>query len=401
MKTSRILGFAAVMALALTALIGTGIASASQFRAEEYPTSLTGGQVGVPVITTQTGIIKCTSTSLLGTESAAAAAVSVAPTYSGCKSFGVGATIKSNSCHLKLSSTNESAPFKGELGIECAEPGAIEVIPTGLNCVVSIEPQAGIPVSLTNSGSGEERKVTAGVSTSALVYKETGSACSAPGSHANGSYVGEYALGGRNELGSHPVGLYVANLQVEDAPAFHFEKPVAILKAEMTETLSFTTGTAIFKCSGFSSGAAEVSSGATEYEFHPEFSGCKVFGANGSFVTTGCNFRVRPQRGGSGSLSLRCTEGHEMRFSYPPGLVCEVRFPSQGNLPGISWTNAGSGSTRDVNTGVNLKTLVYTEVGANCSTPGTHAGSLSGGLLLRGYEDIAGWPGAQQGIWVS
>lgn len=402
MRTLKVFGRIALLAFALTALVGTGIASASQFRAEEYPAPLTGGQVGVPTITTKSGIIKCTSTALAGSESVAANTASVTPTYSGCKSFGVGATIKPNSCHLRLVSTNGSAPFQGELGVECAEPGAaIEVVPNGLNCVVSIASQSGLPVSLTNAGSGEERKVEVGINSSALIYQETGSGCVAPGLHENGVYVGEYALGGHNELGSHSIGLYIANNQVEDPPTFQFEKGQAILQAEPTQTLEFTTSGAIFKCAGFGIQQTSIASGSTEVELHPEFSGCRVFGGNGSFNTTGCDFRLRAQHGESGSLSLTCAEGHEMRFTYPLGWACEVRFPSQGNLPGLSWANVGSGTTRDINIGVNLSSLIYTEVGAGCSTPGTHAGSLSGELLLKGFEDLGGGMGVQQGIWVS
>ncbi|HEY5942034.1 MAG TPA: hypothetical protein VIT89_04145 [Solirubrobacterales bacterium] len=389
MKTVRTLGAAGILAVALTVLLGAGSALAAQFQAPSYPVSLTGEASSSPALEmkTESGVSKCTKVSLSGTASGASSAVSVAPSYSSCKAFGLNATAVTNSCSYVLNSTNENHPFTGKVDIACTKGGdAMEIVATGIDCRVKIPAQTGLAgAAFDNSGASFKSTL----SLSGVKYSEVGASCASPGEHTTSTFVSNFWT----------EGVRLASLE---APKFEAESYPSFVGGSGNVTMSGNFGT--INC--YPEPEGTLSGSASSLNIAPRISGCAFSGAKFSVSDNDCSFALNAITDefpyAPGTLGIGCGKaGSALTFTIP--LVnCKVRIPAQAAANSLAFESIGAGTTRSVNVGMAVSGLTYTEeAGGGCSSPGAHNNlALTGGLNLKGYKSVGGVKGGQQGLWI-
>lgn len=415
MKRIKTVGLIIGAALALTAL-GASSATAAQFRAEEYPTTVAGAQItefALGTNGTKSPIkTKCSKVTFAGVESEASSAMTVTPTLSGCKTAGVSSTPSVNSCYFVFHSTNEEAPFVGGVDVTCSkENDTIDFAVPGLECTIKIPAQNGLgSVAYSNSGSSRSRAITATLNLTGLRYIYSGKGCpGGSGTFENGTYSGSAVFSGVNEAAKHAVGVYLANEQVEDPPLFESETYPAIVEGTQQSETGLSINVLNTICNSFlTSGelegpAGELTQSVRKWE-------C---GHTSPIKMNGCYFTFHPLFGevpfASGTLGIACSKiGAAITFTAWG--ACPVQIPAQSNLTGLSFENTGTGASRAVHVGVAVSGLEYIEAAPSCISPGTHKnGALTGSWNLKGFE-IEGYvetpegkeaiPGNQVGTWV-
>jgi hypothetical protein len=413
-KRFKTVGLAIAMALTLTALLGVTSASASQFRAEEYPTSFNGAQGVQQKLTTGSGFVaKCSTATTSGTSSAASSALTLTPAFSGCKYGGLDATTSVNSCKYALHSTNEAAPYTGTIDIACSTEGdGIEFKVAGA-CTVKFLAQNSLGVSLANTGSsGSNRSITVTFNVSGLKYTETGGSCPTPGTHEDGTITGTSVLLGSNDAGA--VGVYVANQQVEPPPfVFAGEEYPTTVNTAPQQTMHFTFPGGPFggfNCTGFEGNGKLDVAGYLAMNIL-RWDGCYL-GGGFTVNRNHCGLAFKATSSKSGSMSVTCPAGSEITFT---ALGCPVSIPPQTNRTAMEFENVGSGTTREVIAKFqvgNLKFTAGTGSGLGCSEPGPHeGGTIVGELRIQGYHYVGSaigegnyikylTTGGRQGIWV-
>jgi hypothetical protein len=415
MKRIKSTGLAAAMALTLVAVLGAASASATQFRAEEYPTAATASGAGAEQKVTL-GALKgqCKTATASGTISAPSSALTLTPSFSSCKVNGINATVKFNSCAYVLNSTNEVAPYKGTLNVACSKGGdKIEIVQSATNCIASIPAQSGLSaVDLANTGKKSRgRTITATMNVTGLSYTQ-GSLCPEPGAYTNGVYTGNLTVSGYSSAPEHPVGVYLDTKQVVVPPVLEAEKYPAVIDATQHSPMIFGMGGSGFTCSATGTGQSKITGASTEFSVKfQKWTGCNLFGGF-TLSMNGCSFALHPTVGElpytSGSLGIACPVGKEITGTWGAG-YCTVSIPAQSGLTSLTTENIGSGASRSMVANLNAKGVKYTQTGPACFNLGTHSdGTLSGSWDLTGFEyagetvvekEIVYLHGAQMGIW--
>jgi hypothetical protein len=193
----KVIGITAVAVFALAA-VSASAASAATFHAESAPVIFEGEQTTTNEFTVTTGVVKCTGAVFTGTQTAATSATATLhPAYSGCKAFGLSATVTTTGCNYVFDVTGSAtAPATT---IECEAGKTIVVKPTGLACEVIVEAQSGLTgLTLANGGSGATRDITATANVGNIVYSEIGTGCKNGGTlhHTEGTYKGAVTVKG-------------------------------------------------------------------------------------------------------------------------------------------------------------------------------------------------------------
>jgi hypothetical protein len=401
MKTVKTTGLAICMALLLTAIAGAGSASAAQFRAEEYPTSVTGTQTVAPKFTTweKGPTWTCSSMTTTGTITVASTTLSLTPTFSGCSFFGSAAAVKVNSCKFVFNNSSEQWVNSATMDVSCSKEGdQIEVV-TGV-CTMKIPPQtalssaefSGGPQQEGPGGESYQRKINLALNTAGIKYSLAGAVCFKPGEHEDGGLTGSSVIKGLNA--QHEVGVYLSNEQSANFPMFAAEQYPLVVNAELSGSLSINLPKAAegVSCSTFKGRTAisgvprgNLIMPLRAWEFCPGATKLK---------RNGCAFTFSGPITGitSGSLAVECPTGKEMTFDYA-WAGCHISIPSQGGLSGISYTESGSGATRIVTANVAVTKLKFSSTGAACGETGTREnGQLTFTWPLKGYE----WAGEEQ-----
>ncbi len=177
---------------------------------------------------------------------------------------------------------------------------------------------------------------------------------------------------------------------------FKAESYPAIVEGKASP-MTIGTDTGIISCTSVATSGTLASASAT-LSAAPTIAGCAFFGVNDKVTNNGCNLAL----GASvGTLDITCPLGSPGIEMKPVGWACTTTFLPQAGVPGLTFKNEGSGLTRQVVTTLNISLLKYTEVGAECSSPGSHAnGRWKGVLTLKAYKSSGGVKGAQQGLFI-
>jgi hypothetical protein len=170
---------------------------------------ITSDQETTNEFTVETGIVKCTGLAIAKkTINNEAASVAVHPEYSGCKAFGVAATVNTTGCNYVFPiEVGGATPTE----VSCSGTNKITVTPTGIACVVTVGNQSGINgISLANvAGSPSDIKQT--ISATNITYTETGAGCHlGGGTHANGKYTGTNKITGFEDIGLEGEGAQIS-----------------------------------------------------------------------------------------------------------------------------------------------------------------------------------------------
>lgn len=205
MKYAKMIGLAAIAAMALMAFVGAASASAAvEFHTSVGSVSLLGEQEGTHKFTTQGNEVTCTTAKFTGTSPAAttAATQEVHPEYSGCKAFGfAGATVNTAGCQYNFKAATN------EVDLKSCTAGKVTVtvnVAFVAKCVVDVPNQSGLTgITYTNQAGKKSLIVDANTNLTSNVVTSTG-LC--PLSVANGvasNYTGNTkvtANGGAAEL---------------------------------------------------------------------------------------------------------------------------------------------------------------------------------------------------------
>jgi hypothetical protein len=392
------LGFAVLAAMALTALLGAGTASASQFRAEEYPTSVTATQSGQHIFKLTGKNLICDSVTMSGTFAKASNTANLTPVFKTCKLAGTAATVTTKSCTFVLSS-NE-APTSDGLAIACSAGDLIEA-KTAL-CRVTIPAQAGLgAVSVDNTfgKKSRNRTITTTLSITGLEYTEIGLACGSPGTYKTGSYSGTSVTKGFNAAAEHWVGVYVGKEQTDIPPYFEAASfPQTVTAQENYSYVYLPNWGTSFPCttmigiSTWTSFANQVDQPISAWE------GCSSIG---KISMNSCKFTLRGVTSepypfsepksivADGTLGISCTNaGDAITFKVLSG--CLNRIPPQSGLAGVHFVNTEIEGNRSISATVKTKMKFVAENG--CPSAGTYEnGAFSFEWVLKS---------SGQGVWI-
>jgi hypothetical protein len=203
MKHLKILGLAAIAALALTAWMGAASASALTFTSESAPITVTGKQTETAKFTTSAGTISCTGGTFNGTQATTSATTQTTSiAYSGCTFLGVfGVVVNTTGCNYVFKSA-------GTVDVECAAGKAITFSAVG--CTVTVGAQTGLSkVSYSTTGTTTTREIVVSPAVTNIKY-HTGTGC--PGGTVNGT-TGTYENGKSTvtgESGAKHVGVFTS-----------------------------------------------------------------------------------------------------------------------------------------------------------------------------------------------
>ncbi len=138
-----------LIAAASAALVGLAAspAQAGEFEASVYPVIVSGEAVeGSHVLAAGELKVTCASVELDGELPGQTETLMVSPTYSGCTSFGVSATVQANGCQYELvpGEEVEEDRFSGTVDIVCPEGQTATVVALAGKCKAEIGSQSGI-----------------------------------------------------------------------------------------------------------------------------------------------------------------------------------------------------------------------------------------------------------------
>lgn len=402
MKNIKLLGLACIAMLALAAMLGAAVASASQFRGEAYPVAFKGkggtaesevlyfkGNGGI-----KGGTFRCEEGSLTASASAASSAVSLVPSYGACTISGTGATFKPNGCSFVLHSTNESAPYKGTMDIACAKEGEV-LEASNAECKLTIPAQSGLGgVSFTNSGKGRARTILSIANLTGLKYTfAKGCPEKTVGTFEGGTVESGTTISGTNEKGTYGLGVYLANEQIEEPPLFKAETYLATVKGVASKP-RFGLKFANFYC-GTSNLTAGLSAASAKMSAAPELNGCSTAGTGFTVQYHGCEFSLGLSGGGppnGAGMGLSCP-GEPLTLT---SALCTIKIGSQEWPGSVSFTNTGTGKSRGVSWHMGVTTMKYEQ--SSCAGG---SGSFSNGELEADWQ-LSGSLAAGQpdGLWI-
>ena len=148
--------------------------------------------------------------------------------------------------------------------------------------------------------------------------------------------------------------------------------------------------------------AATGGTEVTEVSVAPTYSECIAFGFfNVPIDVNGCIYRytvvTKISQQYEGAKDIICPAGQVIKITAPG---CTVTVGSQNALGTVTFTNIGSGSTRELTIDENMTNIAYEEhrplfgICANNTVPKTN-GTYVGSKLWTGVND-----GLHRGIWV-
>jgi hypothetical protein len=212
----KLFGVMAVAALALTAVAASVAQAAPEFHVESVPATITGEQTTTQKFETESGVVTCTGATFHGTSTSLATTTQeIAPTYTGCKAFGLlNSTVEPNGCvyvfHLTAGGVT---PFPATVDVKCPAGAAITVKSSFTNCVITVGEQTGLAgVTFTNNGSKTTRDLNVVLDiTKKITYTQTGSNCGGgEGTFKEGTMTGGATVRADNTSTGLQQGLFIS-----------------------------------------------------------------------------------------------------------------------------------------------------------------------------------------------
>ena len=206
----KFLGLALVAVFAMSA-VGASAASAAELHSESAPVTITGTQHTPNGFDVQFGLVNCTTADYNATTTGTTdTTITLVPIFDGCTFAGVATTVDTNGCHFLLHVTSAT---QGTVTVEC-EPGKEITVTGGNKCTVHVPSQDVGTVTLTNTGAGATREITAHLGgITGITYSQTpGTAavgkCTSLTTSA-GKYTGTATFTGETHPGGAHVGIFV------------------------------------------------------------------------------------------------------------------------------------------------------------------------------------------------
>jgi hypothetical protein len=196
---------------------------------------------------------------------------------------------------------------------------------------------------------------------------------------------------GRSRLGAFAATLLLP-VAVATTPAsaatFWFEKVPTVVKGagEAAHKLDLAGGTLSCEQVSFE-GQANLNT-LEVLVLKPSYGGCTMFEFKATVSMHGCLYLIRSngELAIEGEESFRCSlEPMTIDVRHPLlGTECHIKLKSQTGLKGLTFTNIGTGSSREITMGVSIEGIAYEAEGALCKETGTKANGryTSGNTLL-------------------
>lgn len=429
MKRVKQLALAVLAALALS-VVGASSASAAGFLTSNlwYPAELTGAAPEKQTMTAP-GVktFTCTGGNFLGEvdDILASTSLDATPGERKCESSGFPkSALQMNGCSFHFDPGTENPAthqFEGTWDIGPPSCGPMLLIGSG-SCRFNIYPEAGMPATYTNEGTGSSATVSIDVSKSQLAYWMTGPESGCPITKGenlqlgiswkvsakafgaatglrldripNGIQVvgkGSEGEGPRIEAEAYPASLDATNEQKIGANEEYFYVPVSARKMECERT-DF---------------AAVLTGPTATLPLDTTYSGsCR---ASGTLVIdvrmNSCDYVLNVLNAGppyTGSYDIECAkEGDTIEFDmwniFHTEVACTTKIGSQSSLTSVKINNAPEGEwwIPRVILDVNLKSIEYTQTSNHNSfcgqTKGTTKtykdGTYTTDVTLRGWLD--------------
>jgi len=177
------------------------------------------------------------------------------------------------------------------------------------------------------------------------------------------------------------------------AEAFKFKAektPTTLVGKQHGAPDIFTVDTQSVSCNEATYTGTVTGTEVTELTVTPTYSECIAFGLfNIPIDTNGCQYKstVDTKVGASfeGKVDIVCPAGQVIKITAPG---CTVTVGSQNGLGSITYTNVGSGATREITMDVNInKGIAYEEhrplfgICANNTVPKTNGSYIGAGLV--------------------
>ncbi len=361
------------------------------------------------------GITKCETSSYAGATSATTTTtMTLAPEYKNCELEPFGqATVTMNGCEYVIHTDplgGKTSSYDTVTTIECPTGKEITIeakIGGILKCTVHIEPQnLGTGIVLSNtSGSG----FSATINFSNVKYTQTTgtsgvSRCSTTTTTSNGVYTGAATITGKDTVNN---AVPIAAEGEPQAQEFHAEAEDTTIIGEATATEEFVVNAGTAKCTESVYKGTMKGKIVSEVTLAPEYGGCTAFGFSSAEVkVNGCTYVFKSGEEISmkreGKLDIACPEGKAIEIvAKKLGLTkCVVTIGAQTGRTAVTYTNEGSGSTRDVKFDLGITGLKYTQdVGeglGKCSAGTFETGQYNGTATVIAENSEK----KQVGFWV-
>lgn len=408
MKRNRILGIAAVMALALTALAGASLASANEFKGGVDPEKLSGTLLGADhVLLLNEETFKCTGVTFTSEmKNKSATSLLASPEISNCSHLPyTGVKWQMNGCQFYFYAGKYNA-IGGVDIFNCSKP----MTAIYGSCVTEIGDQMGTEglssIEYKNVGSGSTRTVTVVAKVKGIIFTRSGAGCLGPkGTFSNGTYTGEWSVKGTSEGGSQ------AAFEIESTPeppppppppptTFAVEEAPATISGVNTGTevpYFRTIGGNTAVCKSFTLSGSLGSLTAEALTLTPVYKTCTVAGEavpDGFVSAGGCSYAIHV----NGTLDIvGATCATNPITVTRAGCVASIG-PQSGKTT-VKYTTAGSGKSRSVSipSYSTIEGVTYTSSGPSCSQQGTFN---TGRLVLDAKLTATNSKGVAQGLWL-
>jgi hypothetical protein len=392
------MGIAVAMALALTAFIGAGSASASQFFAPgtgqaEINTWSGSRSGGNHTLALSGDSISCSNVAFSGQmQGPLSREVTVTPELAGCKWQGLSNAFAMHGCKYRLRPGIGTEGSTGWIDIvSCESPMSIE---SG-GCKIEIGNQNGIG-TVQYSDVGEIPKKTLAIAAQLynLEFTRKGTCTFGTGTFT-GSYTGNWSAKATSPKGEQ------RELRIESSGPIKFsadEAPVKILGERQSGPIAavFLAGyNGVLSCTVHALKGESATVTASTIAVTPAYSNCKFNGQSTTFSMGGCSYVYHAWAYEGVDIVGATCASNPITFTsaYEP---CTITIGPQSGLSGLSFTNEGSGKTRSANTAGEAAGLVFT-AGLGCSVPGT---SNAGYYKSKDKFTATNSGGSQQGFSV-
>jgi hypothetical protein len=356
----KTLGLAGFAALALSAFL-VSTASASEFTASKYPTSITAASIkGNDVFKIEGGSVECNS-HFSGTLTKASSSITATAHYFECQAFGfLNATV--------IMGCDYVFHADGAVDVEC--PATNKIVITAGTCEVQIGTQTGLKKVELSNGSGD---VNAKANVTGIKYTVTvdgfGCPLNGTGEKTGGTYTQSSSVTVSSTNG--------ASVSVDVPPSVSFTMssyPTTVTGESASGNDTFTTEAGTMECKTHYE--SSLSAASSQLTVKTTMSECRSFGFLSATVAMGsCDYLYKTPAGSgdnwSSAAEIKCTNSAE-----PIRIVagnCEVTTGEQSPSGSVSITN--NTAAGDVSIKAGLSGINYTVLkdGFGCPFGGTGA----------------------------
>jgi hypothetical protein len=155
--------------------------------------------------------------------------------------------------------------------------------------------------------------------------------------------------------------------------------PVTVTGRQTGTAVKLTTTAGGISCTSATYTAISVVPPTTVIQLLPSFSGCEALGFPALINTNGCYYYFYIGAGTTGTLSIKCSGTNRIKITANPSTPkCTIEIEPQSSRSTVTYKNVGTGTTREVELGLNVGQISYTHVA------GTGVGKCMGGYGLDG-----------------